>query len=316
MRFELLPPTSILRIESYAHYDTYVSQSMGFGSSLILPDNIRDFQTSRGLVVLPECAIRTIISFPRILDVQNNTEDLIVTLPAAASRGLTVNGTAFDKNTFCFIGPNAGYKAVERTFGRYYSLLFRKSLDPRGWPEPCGPAKLCLGSVQAMNRLRRTVVAIIQEASDFHNADLVPKLLNGMQDALLRAMDFVFASSQSIARSLPMIHLKLARKLDDFLSNATSEPIYSAPLAKELGVSIRGLHTAIYNVRGTSVHRYIRRKRLWNVRTQLLTAHPSEKVKTISVRNGFWHQGEFSSAYYAAFRELPSETLMRANQKG
>jgi transcriptional regulator GlxA family with amidase domain len=58
-----------------------------------------------------------------------------------------------------------------------------------------------------------------------------------------------------------------------------------------------------------SLHRYLRLRRLWLVRKQLLTG--SQSVKASALAFGFWHMGDFSASYRVQFGETPSETLAK-----
>jgi AraC family ethanolamine operon transcriptional activator len=67
--------------------------------------------------------------------------------------------------------------------------------------------------------------------------------------------------------------------------------------------------------RGLSLHNYLRMKRLWMVRQELLSGRPSLNVKACALMYGFWHLGEFSSSYSALFGEVPSQTLARGRRR-
>src|SRR6201999_4419093 len=96
------------------------------------------------------------------------------------------------------------------------------------------------------------------------------------------------------------------------LASNLGHPVYSEQIAREVGVSVRTMHDAILRYRGMSLHRYLRLRRLWLVRQQLLAG--SESVKASALAFGFWHLGDFSASYRAQFGEAPSETLMRSRK--
>src|SRR5204863_303278 len=83
-----------------------------------------------------------------------------------------------------------------------------------------------------------------------------------------------------------------------------------AELARQLGASVRTLHNAVVAIRGMSLQRYTRLRRLWNVRQRLVQGLPTETVKTVALANGFWHMGEFSRLYRDLFGETPQQTLL------
>ena len=75
---------------------------------------------------------------------------------------------------------------------------------------------------------------------------------------------------------------------------------------------MRTLQTAAHAVHGVSLHHYLRLKRLWSVRMQLMSAGNGVTIKAAALANGFWHMGEFSRVYKTMFGEMPSETLVNA----
>jgi AraC family ethanolamine operon transcriptional activator len=103
--------------------------------------------------------------------------------------------------------------------------------------------------------------------------------------------------------------MEIVRKAEEVISASLRNPIYSEDLAREIGVSVRTLHSAILKHRGMSLHRYLRLKRLWLVRQRLREGDIS--VKACALAHGFWHLGEFSKSYRRHFGEAPSETAAR-----
>jgi AraC family transcriptional regulator, ethanolamine operon transcriptional activator len=91
--------------------------------------------------------------------------------------------------------------------------------------------------------------------------------------------------------------------------------MYSADVAKQLGVSVRTLHNAVFAIRGMSMHRYTRLRRLWSVRQQLLHGSQPESIKANALLNGFWHLGEFLSHDCELFDKTPQQTLAARGQR-
>ena len=107
--------------------------------------------------------------------------------------------------------------------------------------------------------------------------------------------------------------LRLLSSVDDLI-NSSPNPIYSADIATGLGVSVRTLTSLMVRANGMSLQRYIRLRRLWAIRRQLLTSEPHLQIKEIALANGFWHLGDFAAAYSSQFGELPSSTRARARR--
>ena len=104
-------------------------------------------------------------------------------------------------------------------------------------------------------------------------------------------------------------YLALVRKFDEFVAVNAGKTLYSADVARQLGVSVRTLHNAVVAIRGMSMHRYMRLRRLWNVRQQLLRGASLQSIKAVALVNGFWHMGEFTASYRDLFGETPQQTL-------
>ena len=100
-----------------------------------------------------------------------------------------------------------------------------------------------------------------------------------------------------------------------FVAVNAGKTLYSADVARQLGVSVRTLHNAVVAIRGMSMHRYMRLRRLWSVRQQLLRARPSQSIKAVALVNGFWHMGEFTALYRELFGETPQQTLSAARKQ-
>ena len=107
-------------------------------------------------------------------------------------------------------------------------------------------------------------------------------------------------------------YLQLVRKLDEYLQDNTGKTLQSMEIAGQFGVSVRTLNNAVVAIRGLSLHRYTRLRRLWRVRQQLVQGAAAESLKAIALANGFWHMGEFRTLYRDLFGETPQQTLEAA----
>ena len=83
-------------------------------------------------------------------------------------------------------------------------------------------------------------------------------------------------------------------------------------LCEVTSTSERTLQYAFRKILDMTPIEYLIRLRLHRVQQDLLKANPkSTTVSRIAVNWGFWHLGEFSTAYKSCFDEMPSETLNR-----
>ena len=87
-------------------------------------------------------------------------------------------------------------------------------------------------------------------------------------------------------------------------------PVYVLDLCAATGVSERTLRDAFLKQCGMGPMRYLKLRRLHQVRRSLYGVAPgATSVKAAALENGFWDLGRFAVDYRAMFGESPSETL-------
>ncbi|MBT8470679.1 MAG: helix-turn-helix domain-containing protein [Deltaproteobacteria bacterium] len=97
----------------------------------------------------------------------------------------------------------------------------------------------------------------------------------------------------------------------DYIRGELAGSLSVAAIAKTARTTARTLHRVFLDYTGLSPMAYVRRERLNAVRRRLLGADRGEVTVAEAAReHGFTHMGRFSATYRAAFRELPSETLV------
>src|SRR5258708_21124140 len=106
----------------------------------------------------------------------------------------------------------------------------------------------------------------------------------------------------------------LAAAFQTYVASHLAEPIYNGSIARELGVSVRTLHTTVTNTLGLAPQRYIRTERLGAAHAALERSPSDTLVKVVARSCGFNHMGEFSQHYVLQFGELPSQTARIARQ--
>jgi AraC family transcriptional regulator, ethanolamine operon transcriptional activator len=191
------------------------------------------------------------------------------------------------------------------------------AIDGRGWPGEAGRAELMptrLAELAALRSVTRDILLLASNSADL----LQPQVVDQLEESLLHAVD------QTLQRSSPLgdggrvnlsQYLLLVRKLDEYLCDNPGKTPHSTDIAGGLGVSVRTLNNAVVAIRGLSMHRYLRLRRLWSVRQQLVQAPPADALKAIALANGFWHMGEFRTLYRDLFGETPQQTLEAARRQ-
>jgi AraC family ethanolamine operon transcriptional activator len=271
--------------------------------------------SARAHLVLPFSLLTVQRTFPRILEINYRTRGIVCFVPLTSSVNITVNGIAGSDSRVMAVRGEVACSIVEPQPNLFAVLYLEPTISDRGWPEVIDRVQILqTENVGALKAFRRTVESLLAFASlnPAQAQDL--RTMRLMEEALLSSLDQVMTSHPSIASPAHFErYRRIVRRMDDYLSLHPASDIYSTDLAQACDVSPRTLQSATKIVRGLSVHNYLRLRRLWSVRRQLALGRPHTRVSDIARANGFWHMGEFSSAYRAIFGEAPSETLARSS---
>jgi AraC family ethanolamine operon transcriptional activator len=259
------------------------------------------------------CDLNVTRSFPRIVDAQLLPDCTAVGFTLDDGIPIRFNGVDRDKSVIVIGTSGAVYTAVERVERRYASVVFTPQVQGRGWPQAPTNFNMFETSPAAQDRLRELVVQILAATPQLRDTVNVRETAAAIRESLLACIDGVFAD---IVPTKWASHANSTRQFRTFqdiravLAGSISKPIYSEELAQQVGISVRSMHEAILRYRGMSLHRYLRLRRLWLVRKQLLAG--AESVKATALAFGFWHLGDFSRSYRLQFGETPSQTLARS----
>jgi transcriptional regulator GlxA family with amidase domain len=192
------------------------------------------------------------------------------------------------------------------------------AIDGRGWPGEAGRAQLIPIQLAGLAALRSVTRDILLLASNSSDLLLQSQVVNQLEESLLHAVDQTLQRSSALddgGRADLSQYLLLVRKLDEYLYDNPGKTLHSMDIARDLGVSVRTLNNAVVAIRGLSMHRYTRLRRLWHVRQQLVQGPSADALKAIALANGFWHMGEFRTLYRDLFGETPQQTLETARRQ-
>jgi AraC-like DNA-binding protein len=289
----------------------------GLGEANSLPLDCRDFAASFASLRLKSCTIYLQRTFPRILQMQYTTTGAIVGL-MMEDASLTLNGLEARGPAFLLVKGSAKCEIVEPQTNLVAFVNF-DAVEDRGWPGEVDRAQVITTETARIETLRTTLRDALHLAS--HSADTLaqPGVIECIEESILQAVDLVMAAATPAteARRLSLNHyLSLIQKFDEFVAINAGKTLYSADVARQLGVSVRTLHNAVVAIRGMSMHRYMRLRRLWSVRQQLLRGPAPQSIKAVALMNGFWHMGEFTALYRELFGEAPQQTLASRKQAG
>jgi AraC family ethanolamine operon transcriptional activator len=310
-----LVETDFVKISRPADFDHFLPIE-GLGDASSIPLGIRSFAASFASLRLKSCTIYLQRTFPRILEIQYSTTGAIIGMMMDDEGALIMNGVEACAPALLLVKGTARCQVVEQQ-SNVVALVNFDSVDDRGWPGEADCAQVTSTERTKFDALRATVCGAMKVASHSPETLVQPGVIESIEESLLQAVDLAMASASTApeGKRLSLGHyLSLIRKFDEFVAASAGKTLYSADVARQLGVSVRTLHNAVVAIRGMSMHRYMRLRRLWSVRQQLVRGEQPQSIKAVALANGFWHMGEFTSLYRDLFGETPQQTLSAARR--
>jgi AraC-like DNA-binding protein len=275
----------------------------------------RKISAEQIILNLGGCDLNVTRSFPRIIDAQLVPNCTAIGFTMDDGIPIRFNGVERDKSVVVIGSDGAAYTAVERVERRYASIVFTPAVRDRGWPTATANFNMFETSPTGQHRLRELVIQILSAAPQLDASTNVTETAAAIRESLLACIDGVFADvvpTKWASHANSTRQFKIFQDIRAILAGSLAKPIYSEELAQQVGISVRSMHDAILRYRGMSLHRYLRLRRLWLVRQQLLAG--AESVKATALAFGFWHLGDFSGSYRLQFGESPSQTLARSGR--
>ena len=277
---------------------------------------VRTIAAEQTVLNLEGCSVNFTKSFPRIVDAQLAPDCTAIGFTMDDGIPIRFNGVERDKSVIVIGGGGAAYTAVERTERQYASIVFTSAIADRGWPPVTANFNMFETSPTAQQRLRALVTQLLTALPQSGEPPNLSETSAAVRESLLGFIDGVFAEivpTRWASLANASRQWAIFREIREVLEASLGRPIYSEELATQVGVSVRSMHDAILRYHGMSLHRYLRLRRLWLVRRQLLAG--AESVKAIALAFGFWHLGDFSASYRLQFGETPSQTLAKSRPK-
>lgn len=281
------------------------------GEANSIPTDCRGFASAFAAVTLKSCSIYLQRTFPRILQTRYCTTGAMVGIVMSDCGTVTLNGVEGRAPDILLVKGKAVCEIVEPRANLVAFVNF-VSIDDRGWPGERDRGQFVTTEPARYEALRAVIREVLLLASNAPDAILQPGMRENIEESIMQAVDQALqAVPQPFDGKRPDLtgYLSLVRKFDEFLAANAGRTLYSADMAKQLGVSVRTLHNAVFAIRGMSMHHYTRLRRLWSVRQQLVQGGRPVSIKSIALVNGFWHLGEFLSLYRELFGETPQQTI-------
>jgi AraC-like DNA-binding protein len=274
---------------------------------------VRRISTEQIVLDLPGVSINLTRSFPRIIDGSFAPNCTAIGFTMDDGVPIRFNGVERDRSVVAIGSHGAAFSSVERVERQFASIVFTPLVQDREWPEATGSFRVFETTPAAHLRLREVVREVLSRAPELANDIEAAGAAAAIRESVLAAVDSAFAAIIPVrwaSRANVTRQFRIFRDVDAMLSDNIRHPIYSEELARQVGVSVRSMHDAVRRYRGMSLHRYLRLRRLWLVRKQLLMG--TQSIKASALAFGFWHLGDFSSSYRVHFGESPSETVARS----
>lgn len=312
---EQLVESDFLKISRSPDFDHFRSIE-GIGDTRSIPLHCRGFAASFASLRLKSCSVYLQRTFPRILQARYSTSGALVGFPMNDAASLILNGVEGRVPAILLVRGTATCEIVEPQANLIGFVNF-ENIEDRGWPCATDSAQLVMAQPARMEALQAITLEALKLASLSADTLMQPYAVESVEETLLQAVDMAMdaALPRYDGKRLSLSHyLALVRKFDDYLTANAGKTVYSADVARQLGVSVRTLHNAVVAVRGMSMHRYTRLRRLWSVRQQLVSGVSQQSIKAVALVNGFWHMGEFTSLYRDLFGETPQQTLLAARR--
>lgn len=249
-------------------------------------------------------------TFPRIMEADIVLPGVMAIMPLRGP-GFVANGFACGDCTVLLLRGSARTHFLEAQGGLTAIVSFDAAASSRQWPVKEGAVSFLKLPRAAMQSIRTSVRDIARARAEGGKADLHAALRETFGSAIDSG-----ELTGTRGRRARMRYVDIVRRADDLLAERPTQPISNDDVVHEIGLSERTLNKAFCTIRGLSMHRYLRLRRLWSVRRQLLTSGMHVQIGRIARAHGFSHMGEFAAAYKSAFGETPSETAgLRPSQR-
>ncbi len=312
MPFAMLKQSGHLRVESILSPDDL--KAIGFADFERL-EVLGPYSYDRAIAALPGTLVMLEKTSPRNLSAAVHAQGCTIIAPMKDRADTVFNGQTWSSSKIGIARHEIPVELYDPTPDLFAVIRFTADMQNRGWEETEGRLHLCAPFGEDLQRLQRTIRKILISSSSMPHLDY-SVAAEALQEELIDALDQVLVSmkaQQSSSWSFDKNN-RLVSRLDEFARCCPDKPLYSDALAKELGTSIRALQLAVREVRGMSLQRHLRSKRLWSLRSQLAKGSPSMSVSSAALANGFSHMGDLCRLYKATFGEVPSETLSRGRR--
>jgi AraC family ethanolamine operon transcriptional activator len=234
-------------------------------------------------------------------------------------------GKVMDPRSIFYLAPNAEHQDICPGNSSWAFLSFEPSLMDKTSVRilggdaalPASGSKLFLPESEAFEVLRRRLKAMHAAVQADPSLLQVPEIRHGMRESILAPLSAAVRSASRIrpTSESAAVRRRVSRQVDAYLDASRGETIYLSDLCAVTGVSERTLRTVFQENYRMSPLRYLRVRRLHQVRWMLRRSDADENtVQSVANRFGIWHLGRFAAEYRHLFGESPLQTLRQGSR--
>ncbi len=235
--------------------------------------------------------------------------------------GTLLNGHAMQAQDAMVLGPGSGLHARVLGPHRWAGLTIDAQALRAAAGDDLAPKADSFAAQHCAPAVLTPIVALVAEVGALACTDpsrfAAPVVCRDIADAFIHHGARVLRAPGPDTTTLRALRrrVRLVRDAEELMEACIGSPQYSEDVCAVLDVSRRALHDAFLAVRGMSLHRFLRLRRL-NLVREALRSHAGgpAQVKAAALDFGFWHFGRFAREYRALFGEMPSETLRHAQR--
>jgi len=246
-------------------------------------------------------------------------------LPLATTAPLLWNGHAVERGHAMLYRPGSEMQSTAQVADRAAMLTvplarFQRTMMtlwgtelPR-FPENCRVSRPPLAAGEPLAETLDRVQRVAREdAASLASVEARRGLTEQLLGLTVQALGGLSDRPAERERTL-LSHSRIVAKAEEFMRARLALPLYVADLCQATGVSERTLRSAFRNVYGVGPNRFLKLRRLNQVRRVLQRAGAGVLVSEVATRHGFWDLGRFAGDYRRLFGESPSHTLKRPEE--
>lgn len=241
-------------------------------------------------------------------------EDYLLTLPVAGSgRFRYGNDSAFaTPGRGVIIGPHRDFEfAFDESWDQVIVRLDRGRVEDvaSALTGEVGPVHFDLAlaeDVRTLDGLLQSAIGLVGSAAAEHRPQLLWQLEQVIIETLLLAQPNNRTRPADADR--PATSQRVRRAME-YMVERLAEPVSVADIAAVSGTSVRSLQAAFRSELGTTPVQWLRSQRLERAHALLVSGAPGLTVTDVAYRCGFFHLGEFGSAFRARYGATPSTVL-------